>query len=213
MIIHAILTAALPAVTMAPRQRLIAFTARNAPRVLPILLRAGIAQIDSNGIDRFIEALYVNAPWDSAISQRAGIREILRAGYRDTVRQGHKGFEMDSWHVVRDWSSLLNRCKAPLFYLHGTDDPVCQAQHLAAYVKLHPEIGVEFLPGHGHFLLHGVPELVVERFRRFIDDPTGMVAASIAGRDRSKALTGLFATRQWLTATASREPPLRMPSQ
>lgn len=197
--------------SMAPRQRLIAFTARNTPRVLPILLRAGIAQIDSNGIDRFIEALYVNAPWDAAISQRPGIREILRAGYRDTVRQGHKGFEMDSWHVVRDWSSMMNRCKAPIFYLHGTDDPVCRAQHLAAYVKLHPEIGVEFLPGHGHFLLHGVPDLVVERFRRFMDDPVALVDASIAGGDKAEEAMPLRRAAK-LGATQGRGSEARPPA-
>ncbi|MCC0032118.1 MAG: hypothetical protein H6890_03125 [Brucellaceae bacterium] len=102
---------------MAPRQRLIAFTARYTPRVLPILLRAGIAQIDSAGIDHFIDALYAEAPWDLDVSRRPGIREILRSGYRATVRQGHKGFESDSYHVVRDWSVLWTGAEGTALFL------------------------------------------------------------------------------------------------
>ena len=163
---------------MAPRQRLIAYTARYTPRVLPILLRAGIAQIDSAGIDHFIDALYAEAPWDLEVSRRPGIREILRSGYRATVRQGHKGFETDSFHVVRDWTPFVDGCTAPLYFLHGSDDPVCNVGALRRFAAKHPAAGVEVLPGKGHFLIHGIPDLVFDRMRHFIDKPAGLVAVT-----------------------------------
>lgn len=60
--------------SMTRRQRLVAYTARYAPSVLPFVLNAGIRQIRSGGIEKFVRSLYEDAPVDWDVLQNDEIR-------------------------------------------------------------------------------------------------------------------------------------------
>ena len=117
------------------RQQIMALTARFTPRMLPTLLRAGIAQIDAGGVEAFLNALYRQGTPDRAIAEHAEHRDILFTGFRQTVQQGHWSFAIDSHHVVRDWSRYCAFLAQPVILIHGTADPVvteASAQSFAA---------------------------------------------------------------------------------
>ena len=63
---------------------------------MPLITRAGIAQMDSGGMERFINALYRNAPSDLALTKDPEIFELMSDAYRETVAQGSRAFEIDS---------------------------------------------------------------------------------------------------------------------
>lgn len=106
------------------RQQIMALTARFTPRMLPTLLRAGIAQIDSGGIEAFLNALYRQGTPDRTIAERPEHRDILFTGFRQVVQQGHWSFAIDSHHVVRDWSRYCAFVPQPVTLVHGAADPV-----------------------------------------------------------------------------------------
>lgn len=110
--------------SMSRRQRVMALTARFAPRVFPTLLRAGIAQIDSGGSKAFLDALFQHGTPDRAVAEQAGHQEILFKGFREVVAQGHQSFAIDSHHVVRDWSGFCQDLRQPVRLVHGAADPV-----------------------------------------------------------------------------------------
>ncbi|MEP2718890.1 alpha/beta hydrolase [Pseudophaeobacter sp.] len=106
------------------RQQVMAMTARFTPRMLPTLLRAGIAQIDAGGVEGFLNALYRPGTPDRALAERPEHRDTLFKGFRQIVQQGHWSFAIDSHHVVRDWSDFCSNLTQPVTLVYGEADPV-----------------------------------------------------------------------------------------
>ena len=147
--------------TMSRRQRLVAYTARYAPSALPFVLRAGIRQLDFDGERNFMTALYENSPHDLGLIEDSDIYRSLRRGYRFTVEQGHKAFETDGYHVVRDWSSLAAASHAPVHFIHGRHDPVVNAQSVEEFAKrLGERARATMLEDHGQLVLYKSPPIV-----------------------------------------------------
>lgn len=117
------------------RQKVMALTARFTPRMLPTLLRAGIAQIDSGGVEAFLNALYRKGSPDRAIAERPEHRNILFSGFRQIVQQGHWSFAIDSHHVVRDWSRYCAFLSQPVTLIHGSADPVVTEASARAFAS------------------------------------------------------------------------------
>lgn len=151
---------------MAPRQRIVAYTARFTPALLPPILRAGIAQIDGKDIDGFMSALYPPGTHEHAVIRDLGLAHTIQSGYRFSVTQGHMGFATDSHYVVRDWSRHI-RGDAPAVYLHGARDPVVPCEDVERFAKTLP--GTEFrrLEGAGQLCLYERPDAVFEALARF----------------------------------------------
>ena len=149
---------------MSARQRLVAFTARYAPGALPFILRAGIRQIDAGGEHRFVSALYQSSPADQAALRRQEVFDIVTDGVRYAVEQGHRAFEIDSYHVVRDWSDLVTASNCPVHLVHGRGDPVVAADTVAAFAGgLGTRATLDMIEDGGQLVLHTHPERVLAR--------------------------------------------------
>lgn len=147
---------------MTQRQRTVAYTARFAPKLLPAVLRAGIAQIDSANPEAFMNALYAPESPDRDVVTDPHIAHAILDGYRFAVAQGHRAFETDSYHVTRDWSELVSQSDCPVLIMHGVHDPVVNvatvrdfARSLGNRAKLHE------LDDSGQLLFYQKPEQVL----------------------------------------------------
>lgn len=148
---------------MTPRQRIVAHTARFAPRLLPLILRAGIALLDSGGDRAFMNALYRSAPVDFAIATVPEVFTLLCDGYRFTIAQGHRAFEIDAHHVVRDWSEYVAGSRQKVTLLHGTHDPVVVVESVRAFAgRLARRAQLVELPDHGQLLFYSAPDKVLD---------------------------------------------------
>ena len=130
------------------RQQVMALTARFTPRILPTLLRAGIAQIDAGGVEGFLKALYRPDSPDRALAERPEYRNMLFTGFRQIVQQGHWSFAIDSHNVVRDWSRYCSHLSQPVTLVHGGADPVVTlssvkdfARRMGFTLHSYPEVG------------------------------------------------------------------------
>jgi len=120
---------------MNARQKIIALTARLTPRLLPFMLRAGIAQLDAGGVDKFLNALYRKSLPDQILTEDPEIRTLLYEGFHQIARQGHVGFATDSHHVVRNWIRFCKGVQVPVQLLHGQEDPVVTSQSVRTFAK------------------------------------------------------------------------------
>lgn len=152
---------------MTPRQRIVAHTARFAPRLLPLILRAGIALIDSGGDRAFMNALYRSAPVDLAVATIPEVFAMLSEGYRFTVAQGHRAFEIDSHQVVRDWSGYVDGSAQPVTLVHGRHDPVVVIDTVHEFAaRLGGRASLVELPDHGQLLFYSSPRRVLDELDR-----------------------------------------------
>lgn len=147
---------------MAARQRVVAYTARFAPALLPTVLRAGIAQVDGKGVEEFLSALFKPGTQENDMIQRLDLAPVLYAGFRFSVEQGPAGFATDSHFIVRDWSREIDARQAPTICINGAHDPVVSAQRVVACMAGRPNVEVRVLPEAGQLALYEQPEAVFE---------------------------------------------------
>lgn len=152
---------------MTPRQRTVAYTARFAPALLPAILRAGIAQIDSSDVVRFMNALYLAGTRDRAVVEHPAIAAAIVDGYRFSVAQGARAFQIDSWHVTRDWSELVVTSGCPALLLHGHDDPVVNIETVREFAATSNRLELVELPEEGQLLFYSQPQAVLSAIAAF----------------------------------------------
>jgi len=159
--------------SMTRRQRLVAYTARYTPSVLPFVLRAGIRQIKGGAAPRFLHSLYEHAPVDNALVQDDEIRDLILEGYRYTVTQGHAAFQTDSYQVVRDWSGLVDAsAPCPVRLIHGAHDPVVSPDSVRDFAARYPDrIRLDLRPDAGQLVFYQEPETVLRSVREMVDQP------------------------------------------
>jgi pimeloyl-ACP methyl ester carboxylesterase/DNA-binding CsgD family transcriptional regulator len=155
---------------MAPRQRVVAYTARFAPALLPTVLRAGIAQIDGTEIDEFMAALFKPGTHEHAMIVRLGVAETMQAGFRFSVEQGAVGFGTDSHFIVRDWSREITGATPRVINLKGEFDTIAPAANMQEAMRDLPNVEVRVVPGTGQLLIYEAPDTVIGALREVLAD-------------------------------------------
>ncbi|MGD9862159.1 MAG: alpha/beta fold hydrolase [Pseudodonghicola sp.] len=148
--------------TMAPRQRIVAYTARLAPVLLPAILRAGISQIDGHMVTDFAQALYAEGTCDHALMRDPALCDAICGAYRFSVLQGHHGFWGDSYDAVRDWSAYVEATRCPVHLLHGVQDPAIPIGNVRALAARYPRLSLTALEGCGQLLFYDRADLVLD---------------------------------------------------
>jgi pimeloyl-ACP methyl ester carboxylesterase len=111
-----------------------------------------------------MKALYEDAPVDFAIARRPEVFPVLCDGYRLTVAQGHKAFEIDAQEVVRDWSAYVEASRQPIALLHGRHDPVVRIETVRDFARrIAQRATLHEVEDEGQLLFYSRPDLVLER--------------------------------------------------
>ncbi len=146
---------------MTARQRVIAYTARFAPRIFPMIVRAGISQVDSaGGLQRLIAALYRHSPPDAALINDPEVHFIVERAIRQSVAQGPDAFVVDGLTAPTDWSAAFLAAKVPVRILHGDNDPAMPFSVVSQFAARW-QVPLSVATGAGQLLMHGLPERVV----------------------------------------------------
>lgn len=142
---------------MTPRQRVIALTARYAPKALPLMLRAGIALLDSGGERSFMRGLHRHSPRDHRLTQRADVFSQVAEGYRFAVAQGHQAFQRESVLVTSNWEKYMDHVDCPVTYVHGRHDGVVAIGSVRDFAKRHANVDLVECPEFPQLMLYGYP--------------------------------------------------------
>ena len=154
--------------TMPTRQRLVAYSAKYAPKLMPFILRAGIRQLDAGQEGDFMTALYKNAPVDQATLKRRGVFNSISRGYHFTVLQGYRAFETDAWHVTRDWSRTVQDSSCPIMLIHGRHDKVVNIQSVERFAQKYNQRAKLIIDDTaGQLVLYNKPQQVFQHLDNF----------------------------------------------
>jgi pimeloyl-ACP methyl ester carboxylesterase/DNA-binding CsgD family transcriptional regulator len=146
--------------SMNKRVRVMAYTTRFTPSLLPAVLRAGIAMIDSNDVDAFMDAQFPEGTADRCAIRQLNLAPLIQDGYRLSVKQGAAGFACDAYWALRDWGVLADGPMAPAIYLHGRHDTVNKAERITRAMPRWPEVQVRVCEDVGQMLFYERPDLV-----------------------------------------------------
>ncbi|SLN58631.1 Alpha/beta hydrolase family protein [Falsiruegeria litorea R37] len=146
---------------MAPRQRVMAYTARFAPALLPFFVRAGIALVDSDDVPKFMDTLYKPGSHERQVVDRLDLAELMYAGYRFAAQAGAAGFTSDGHLMVRNWLAMIQGSTTPVLHLHGALDPVIPACATERFVGEHDNMSMRLFRDAGQFLIYERPEAVL----------------------------------------------------
>ena len=153
------------------RQKAFAYTTRYAPRILPALLRVGVAQIDSVEIETLMDDMYPKDSPDKIVLQDPKVAAVILDGYRFAVAQGYKGFQGDALQVTRNWSEYVNANDKPVLLIHGKHDPAAASEYVPPFAKKEG-FQLHMYPKDGQLLLYSKPNKILGDIRNFIDEIT-----------------------------------------
>ena len=149
-------------------QRVVAYTARYFPALLPTLLRAGIAQVDGAGVEEFMKSLFKPDTQEYQVVRRLQLTRLLQSGFRFSVEQGPPGFATDSHYVVRDWAAGLAPLRTRAIYLSGAHDPVFRANSMVAAMHGRANVDVRVLSDAWLLLIYERPDAVFEALEEIL---------------------------------------------
>ena len=155
--------------TMAAYQRSAAYTARYAPALLPMVLRLGMAQIDSRDFDELVHGIFPPGSHDHDVVRRLDLVGWIRSGYRFSVQQSYLGFLGDAHFAVRDWRPLIPQPAAPVILLHGTRDPVITPEMVRAFAEGRENVDLRFIEKAGQLIVYEHPGIMLDA----LDELTG----------------------------------------
>ncbi len=153
---------------LSKRQKAFAYTTRYAPKILPALLRVGVAQIDSVEIETMMDDMYPLGSPDKVVLQDPEIAAVVLDGYRFAVAQGYKGFQGDALQVTRNWSEYVNANDKPVLIIHGHHDPAATFEFIADFAAKEG-FQLNDYPNDGQLLLYAKPNKILGDVRTFID--------------------------------------------
>ncbi len=156
--------------SMSARQRVVAWTARFAPALLPAILRTGISQIDRGNETDFMNALYAKGSCDRNVVADLDVRAAIHAGYQFAIAQGHRAFEVDSRHVTRDWSTYLEHVQQRTILAHGVFDPTVTIGSVRKFAGRHANIELEEHDDAGQLLFYQKPKEIISTLCKLMQD-------------------------------------------
>jgi len=155
--------------SMASRQRVVAWTARFAPNLLPAIIRAGISKIDRGDESEFMNALHAKGSKDRDVVANMNIRTIIHAGYQFAIAQGHRAFEVDSHHVTRDWSSYVENIQQRVILVHGVFDPTVRIESVRKFAELYNNIELIEHDDAGQLLFFQKPKAIISSLNSLLN--------------------------------------------
>lgn len=147
-----------------PRQRIITYTARYAPQLLPFLLKGAVAQIQQYGAGKFMQALFQDNASDLSYCNMKDTKEVIASGLEFSFGQGVGSVVSDAHYIFNtDWDELVEGCDMPIELFHGTADPAVPIGQVEEFLQNHSKIKLNIVDG-GQMILFKHPETIFSSF-------------------------------------------------
>ncbi|SFJ20692.1 alpha/beta fold hydrolase [Celeribacter neptunius] len=138
--------------------RMILATARNTPRLLPFLVKAGFALALRAGKDAFMHNIFADAPGDLALLDDPETREALFEGTHYTLSKEHNAADIFTRTTIeqmtRDWRADLQALvrHVPVQIIQGREDTEVPPEMLAEHMRDYPEVTLHLCEDGGRFV-------------------------------------------------------------
>lgn len=154
------------ATQMPKRQRFILGLAKHMPQLLPLIMRATVAFMDTGHAKKLVLSLCQNSAADMQALRNAEILELMAKGCEEGFEQGVEAFCRDCLLAIMDFSDEAKLLETPFHILHGDLDQIVdlsQSKYFAANV---PDTTLEIVKGAGQLLIYSHWDYVFRAIRK-----------------------------------------------
>lgn len=131
-----------------PRQRVVAYTAKYTPQLLPFLLRGSELQVKKYGAEGLIDALYEDSEFDYELIKDPEIRDIIVSGFEASFQQGVDSVVNDGRYLFSDaWNAMVANYGLPIEIYHGTDNQAVPIAQVEEFVARHNNLSLNVIEG------------------------------------------------------------------
>lgn len=128
------------------RQRILTYTGKFTPQLLPFVLRGSAMQVKKYGAEDLIEALYKDSPFDYHLLTDPKYRDVLIKGFEASFRQGVGSILADGVCLHGDgWDDLVSSCKLPIRLFHGQHNQAVPVQQVQDFIDQHNKLSLTII--------------------------------------------------------------------
>lgn len=157
--------------TLLRRQKTLAYTARCAPSLLPVIMHTCLRQTEPKDLKRLLQHICPLGLHDSRLIEDPTIANAILEGYRFAANQGCRTLQRDAFHVAHDWSELARSPALPTLLLHGRHDRSVSCDAVITFAKQNA-VSLKILEDGGHLIFYEHPDLIVSEIASFLSDLT-----------------------------------------
>ena len=148
--------------------RALAYTARKLPRLLPLLVRSGVALVDTGDTDKLIKSLYRNSPADLACAMQPEVRDWIARGCRFGVYHGYETYASEMASGAGFRVGLHEAIQCPVHLIHSEQDYYTSFESVQAFAKQNPLYNIITIEDSGHLMLYMTPEAVADEISKLL---------------------------------------------
>ncbi len=141
-------------------ERFAQFLTRHSPKVGRMILHATMVKIDAGYDQEFMNLFFKDSSIDLETVKDEEIKSGFRRAFKTTVRQGYDSFTHELTLITANWQYLLDQTSCPVKLLVAEHNISYPPELIQAYIKDHPSLELEIIPGTGHLLLYQNPDSV-----------------------------------------------------
>ncbi len=146
------------------RQRILTYTGKYTPKLLPFLVKGAAMQLKKYGAEDLIDALYGDSEFDHQLVKDPTYRKILVNGFENSFRHGTQSIINDGRCLHGNkWNRLVANCKVPISLYHGKQNKAVPLQQVIDFVDVHNNLELSILEG-GQLIFYKYIEQVLTGF-------------------------------------------------
>lgn len=148
------------------RQRFILGLAKHMPQLLPLVMRATVAFMDTGHTKKLVLSLCQNSAADMQALKNPEILELMVKGCEEGLKQGVEAFCQDSLLAILDFSEEAKLLETPFHILHGDLDQIVDISQSEYFAETVPDTTVEIVRGAGQLLIYSHWDYVLRAIKK-----------------------------------------------
>lgn len=158
------LAASLPLTTnkqienMPPSTRAVAYTAKKFPRIFPLLVRTGVAMVDTGDPDKLINSLYRKSPRDLEAAQIPETRDWVFKGGQFASYQGYLPYTTELAELAKFKFDYADQITCPVIFIHAKEDMFNSLDSIKSFCAPYENFELVPLEDSCHLMIYAEPE-------------------------------------------------------
>lgn len=148
--------------SMPPSTRAIAFTARNFPKLFPLLARTGVALVDSGDSEKLIKSLYGKSKLDLRAARKEDVKNWIVCGCEFAVHNGATTWTNEISQVAALTFDFSKEIKCPVNLIHSERDAFVSYESVLELSESYENFSLTTLANSCHLALYDQPKLVAQ---------------------------------------------------